>query len=476
MSKLSLSRTICFVCIFSAVEVVGSPAQTFKSLVTFNGTDGEFPTASLVQGSDGNFYGATAGGGSNNFGTVFKITPAGKLNTVHNFCAPTNCPDGGVPDQLILATDGNFYGTTHQGGTNTSGTVFKVTPKGNLVTLYSFCSRTNCADGALPIAGLVQARDGNFYGTTIDGGNLSVCNGNGCGTVFKITSKGKLTTLHNFSGTDGSFAYAGLIQARDGNFYGTTYNGGANGPGTVFKITPAGKLITLYSFCSQSNCTDGSGPMGRLVQATNGNFYGTTYFGGTNGFGTVFEITPEGNLTSIFSFDNTDGSSPIAGLVEATDGMFYGTTSSGGAGASGTAFKITPAGMLTTLHSFCSRTDCADGAYPYAGLVEATDGTFYGATDGQSVNDGTVFRLSVGLGPFVRTIPSSGKVGQAVMILGNNMKCTTRVTFNGTAARFTLVSGTEIKTFVPSGATTGFVRVTAPKKTLKSSVIFRMTK
>jgi uncharacterized repeat protein (TIGR03803 family) len=476
MSKLRLWRTICLVCIFFAVEAVGSPAQTFKSLVTFNGTDGDFPTASLVQGSDGNFYGATAGGGTNNSGTVFKITPAGKLNTVHNFCDATKCTDGGVPDQLLLATDGNFYGTTHQGGTNTSGTVFQLTPKGKLTTLYSFCSQPNCADGALPIAGLVQARDGNFYGTTVYGGNRSACNGNGCGTVFTITSKGKLTTLHNFAGTDGSFAYAGLIQARDGNFYGTTYNGGANGPGTVFKITPAGKLITLYSFCSQSSCTDGSGPMGGLVQATNGNFYGTTFFGGTNGAGTVFEITPEGKLTSIFSFDNTDGSSPVAGLVQATDEMFYGTTSYGGANAYGTAFKITSAGMLITLHSFCSLPNCADGAYPYAGLVQATDGTFYGATDGQSVNDGTVFSLAVGLGPFVHTIPSSGKVGQAVMILGNNLKGTTRVTFNGTAATFTLVSGSEIKTFVPSGATTGFVRVTAPKKTLKSNVIFRLTK
>jgi uncharacterized repeat protein (TIGR03803 family) len=360
---------------------------------------------------------------------------------------------------------------------------------GKLTSLYSFCSQPNCTDGAVPEAGLVQATNGNVYGTTSAGGDGADCSSkSGCGTVFEITAAGKLTTLYSFCSqpncVDGYNASA-LVQATNGNFYGTTAHGGTNyGDGTVFEITPAGKLTTLYSFCSQYGCTDGSEPVAGLVQATNGNFYGTTEEGGANFYGTVFEITPAGKLTTLYSFCSqtncTDGSWPVAGLVQATNGNFYGTTSAGGANSScyqgcGTVFEITPAGKLTTLYSFCSQPNCVDGDAAFTGLVQATNGKFYGTTEGGGADGyGTVFSLAVGLGPFVETRPTSGKVGTKVIILGNNLKGTTSVAFNGTAAAFEVVSNTEIKTSVPNGATTGYVMVTTPKKKLKSNVVFRV--
>ncbi len=294
---------------------------------------------------------------------------------------------------LVQATDGNLYGTTYLGGANgQGGTVFKITPSGTLTTLYSFCSQSGCADGSYPGAALVQATDGNFYGTTQYGGanNNSICQGSGCGTIFKITSAGTLTTLYSFCSqsacADGRLSF-GLVQATDGNFYGTTEEGGANGQGTVFKVTPIGTLTTLYSFCSQSACADGAEPSAGLVQATDGNFFGTTQFGGANnnsicysfGCGSVFQITPAGALTTLYSFCSqsgcTDGANPSAGLVQATDGNFYGTTYNGGTSTAcsppcGNVFEISPGGTLQTLHSF----DYSDGAFPKAGCFRPPTG------------------------------------------------------------------------------------------------------
>ena len=301
------------------------------------------------------------------------------------------------------------------------------------------------------------------------------------------------TRLHRFDGTDGSSPYAGLVQATGGNLYGTTETGGANNYyGTVFKITPSGTLTTLYSFCSQSGCADGANPYAGVVQDTNGNFYGTTGGGGvTSGGGTVFKITPSGTLTTLYSFcsesDCTDGADP-AGLVQATDGNFYGTTSGGGvngtdcgSGGCGTVFKITPSGTLTTLYSFCPQGRvCEDGRAP-VGLVQDTNGMFYGTTaigahisDCRSVGCGTIFSLSVGLGPFVKTQPASARVGGFVEILGTNLTGATSVSFNGTPAVFRVVLNSLIKTTVPAGATTGTVQAVTPGGTLSSNVPFRV--
>ena len=340
-------RTACAVFLFSAIMAIVSSAQTFTTLADFNVSNGAFPSGSLVQGTDGNFYGTTLSGGANGDGTVFKITSSGTLTTLYSFCSQTNCSDGTSPFAgLVQGSDGNFYGTTSGGGAKSYGTVFKMTSTGALTTLYSFCSQSGCSDGSFPEAGLVQGSDGNFYGTTDEGGT------NGDGTVFKITSSGTLTTLYSFCSkngcSDGENPSAGLVQGSDGNFYGATENGGANGNnGTVFKITPAGTLTTLYSFCS-APCTDGANPNG-LVQASDGNFYGTTGHGGANDYGTIFKITPTGTLTTLYSFCSqsgcSDGEYPIAGLMQAVNGTFYGTTSSGGSSNDGTVFSLVSASV-----------------------------------------------------------------------------------------------------------------------------------
>ena len=420
--KLGLQAMICVVVLFCTAAVIAAPAQSvfFTTLVSFNGSNGNLPSAPVIQATDGNLYGTTRWGGDNcgsdGCGIVFKITPGGNLSTLYSFCLLPNCADGRAPwAPVVQAADGNFYGTTDGGGTYSLGTVFKITAAGTLTTLYSFCALGYpCPDGYGPDTGLIQGVDGNFYGITGDGGSSNYCVGPNCGTVFKITPQGALTTLYSFcsqSGCpDGAYPIAALVQSSDGTLYGTTYFGGANsgcindenGCGTVFKITLDGTLTTLYSFCSQSGCTDGAYPYAGLVQGTDGNFYGTTAGGGTMDCdpfpcGTVFKITPAGVLTTLYVFHGTDGAVPYGGLVQATDGDFYGTTFSGGTHSGGTVFKITPAGTLTTLHNFCAKLwPCADGNGPEAGLVQATNGFFYGTTTAGGGDDyGTVFRIGL---------------------------------------------------------------------------------
>jgi uncharacterized repeat protein (TIGR03803 family) len=350
---------------------------------------------------------------------------------------------------LVQATDGNFYGTTQIGGAHPNsdgggGTVFKITPGGVFTVLYSFCSRPSCTDGEAPLGGVIQAADGDLYGTTSAGGPVTkACPPApaGCGTVFKITTAGAFTNLHDFNlGIDPA---ADVVQASDGNFYGTTRWGGRgtqcgslgpSGCGTVYKMKPGGFTTVLYNFCTQTGCPDGAQPASPLIQATDGNFYSTAWFGGEGagpGAGTVFKIIPGGTLTVLHSFVGPDGYGPGSGLVQATDGNFNGTTWHGG-----------------TAIGAC-------GSPPDGGC-------------------GTVFKLSVGFGPFVKTLPTSGNVGAKVFILGANLTAATAVNFNGRAATFSVVSPTEIKTTVPSGATTGTVTVTTPKGTLKSNVPFRV--
>jgi uncharacterized repeat protein (TIGR03803 family) len=452
---------------------IALPAQWFFTLHSFDNTDGAGPFAGLVQATNGDLYGTAVAGGANNTGTIFSITPSGLLTTLYAFCSQTGCTDGGSPETgLVQATNGDLYGTTIVAGPYL-GTIFKITPGGTLTTLHRFCSPSGCTDGATP-SGLVQAANRDLYGTTVYGG-LSV------GTVFKITPSGTLTTLYNFcsqSGcTDGEYPAAVLVQAASGDLYGTTGYGGANNAGTVFKITPSGTLTTLYAFCSQAGCTDGEDSQAGLVQATDGDLYGTTVGGGANNGGTIFKITPSGTLTTLYAFCSqsgcTDGEYPYAGLVLATDGNFYGTSQQGGANGVGTIFQITPSGTLTTLHSFAGHP--VDGAAPISSLVQATNGDFYGTTyAGGAHGNGTVFSLSVGLGPFVETLPLSGRVGAAVRILGTNLIGATGVSFNGSAAVFEVVSRSEITTTVPAGATTGKLRVVTPSGTLSSNVPFRV--
>jgi uncharacterized repeat protein (TIGR03803 family) len=412
---------LLYVTIGTALE-----AQTFRSLVSFDGANGNNPRAGLIQGFNGNLYGTTYSGGASNSGTIFEISPAGKLTTLYSFCSQTDCADGSLPQAgLVQASDGNFYGTAFDGGAGNAGTVFEMTPAGELTTLHAFCAKTDCEDGKYPHARLTQAENGNFYGTTLEGG------AKGKGTVFEITAAGSLTTLYGFCSqsncTDGISPDAGLVQIADGNFYGVTVEGGASGNGTVFEITPAGKLTTLYSFCSQASCSDGVYPEADLVHAQNGRFYGTTYGDGTRSWGTIFEITPNGTLT--------------------------------------------------TLYRFCSAANCPDGANPFE-LVQSTNGEFYGMTyaggTGGADRIGTVFRLAENLAPNVETLPTRGKVAETVIILGTNLAGATAVSFNGAAASYIIVSSTEIRATIPGDATTGPVTVIIPARTLKSNESFQV--
>jgi len=446
----------------------------------FSGTDGAEPYAGLVQGVDGNLYGATDVGGSNNGGTAFGFDPNISLPTVlYNFCSMENvnfyCSVGAPISSLTQGTDGNFYGVSPGGGLNNGGTLFEIPGGGPADALYSFILAgsglgQDWPSGSLPEGALIQASDGNFYGTTYYGGAY-----NG-GTVFQYTPGGSLTTysLCTTAGcSGGNWPRSGVIEGTDGDLYGTTQFGGSSGVGTIFKMTPAGDFTTLYNF----GVSDGQEPFGSLVQGSDGNFYGTTMLGGANLSGTVFKITPKGILTTLYSFCTqspcTDGGQPWGGLIQGTDGNFYGTTSCCGANDSGTIFKITPTGLLTTLYSLNS---ASNGATPYGPLLQTTDGTFWGTASSGGTGFGGVFNISVGLGQFLALRPASGEVGASIAILGSNLSSASGVSFNGTSAAFTINStGTAITAMVPAGATTGPVVVTTPSGTISSSAGFRVT-
>jgi large repetitive protein len=469
MTPLSRLEKAIAILVLLATFATLSPGQTYTTIYEFAAYD--VPSV-LVQGLDGNFYGTTGVGGSFDDGTIFKVTPSGALTTIYNF---TGGSDGAGPYSgagLTLGSDGNFYGSTYAGGSGQSGTIFKVTPSGTLTTLHTFSG----SDGAYLMTALVLGSDGNFYGTTAAGG------ANGGGTIFKITPTGTLTTLYAFYLAGGRyFTYPSpLVQGTDGNFYGTTQCCGVSinyGDGIAFKMTPSGTLTVLYAFCSLSNCSDGSQPLAGLAQDNNGNFYGTTWEGGANDNGTVFQITPGGNLTTLHSFNaSVDGWGPSVALIQATDSNLYGTTPNGGSnGGQGTIFEITPGGTLTTLYTYCSGCTTYANSYTPTELTQGTDGTFYGSTAGDGTSTtATIFNLSTGLSPFVKTVPVAGPVGIPVFITGSGLNGTSSVTFNGLSASFTVDSDTEITATVPAGATTGPVSVVTPTGTLQSNVNFQV--
>jgi uncharacterized repeat protein (TIGR03803 family) len=316
----------------------------------FSTNSGASPTAPLIQASDGNFYGTTSEGGTAGAGTVFKMTPAGVVTVLHSFRDGSVANDGIEPCAgLVQATDGDFYGTTYYGGSSAiggtgRGTVFRMSPSGTLTILHSFGDGSVANDGSLPYAGLIQASDGNFYGTTFEGGSTAAAggfDGLGWGTVFRMSESGTVTVIHSFMDgsvvSDGFFPTAGLIQATDGNLYGTTAGGGSEWQGAVFRINFSGSLTILHSFSDGTVSNDGRSPYGGLVQAADGYLYGLTMSGGTAGFGTVFKMTTFGAETILHSFDDgsvlNDGQCPKAGLVQGVDGNLYGTTPWGGSTA-----------------------------------------------------------------------------------------------------------------------------------------------
>jgi len=408
----------------------------------------------LAQGRDANLYSTTQGGGVNAFGTVFQLTPSGTLTRLYSFSNPT---DGAFPNSgLTLGTDGSLYGTTPAGGPVGFGNVFKITTTGSFTVLHNFNGNT---EGVAATAPPIQGTDGNFYGTTGNGNNAVF------GTVYKMTPSGTLTVLFTFNGT---IRYPqAIILGTDGSFYGTFLGGtGVSVNGGVFRITPAVVLTVLHNF----NATDGKDPMGAIIQASDGNFYGTTRAGGTDGLGVVYKMTPAGVVTVLHNFLQLDGLgyTPFSGLVQATDGKFYGTT----IGPShGLLFQITTAGVYTIMHTFAG----PDGQSPQVAPFQQTGGTLYGDTNAGGIGNigcitcGVLYSLDMSLGPFVGIVNWSGKVGKTVEILGQGFTATTKVSFNGTTATFNVSSDTYLTTVVPAGATTGFISVFTPGGTLKSS-------
>jgi uncharacterized repeat protein (TIGR03803 family) len=379
-----------------------SATGTFTVLKSLLAADGYAPYGGLLQGPDGNFYGETSGGGSSGGGTIFKITPAGTLTVLRSLVPATDGGDG--KGGLVRGTDGNYYGMTNSGGSNTFGTVFKITPAG----IYTVLAKLNGSSlGNAPYESLLKAKDSSFYGTTSSGGLYNY------GTIFRICN-GVVTVLHSMNRTtDGGTPNGSLIQATDGFLYGTASIGGASGAGTIFKISTTGTFTLLRSL---SYSADGSDPQGSLVQGADGALYGMNKLSGTNGAGTIFKITTAGVFSVLrHLLSATDGTNPEGNLIKGTDGNFYGMTFS-----NARIFKITPAGIFTVLHTLVT----AEGSYPSGSLVLHSNGNFYGTASGGGTNNaGTIFKVTpAGIVTVLKLFNPAidGSVPKGNLVIGND--------------------------------------------------------
>lgn len=471
MNRYKSMLTLALACVAITFSLtVHAQAQTLSHVANFTGTNGSLPYGPMVQGTDGNFYGA-AKGPTYPYGEIFRVTPGGKLTSLYSFCSLPNCADGKSSTPPILGSDGNLYGVATNSGDSAysySGTLYKLTLAGKMTTIYTFCPSASCVSSDIP-NGIIQASDGNFYGTASEGG------AHDAGLIFKVTPAGTFTQLYSFCAqencADGAGPLSPPIEASDGSFYGTAENG-ILGDGVLYKVTPSGSYKVIHNSCYP--CIYGGYPS-NPVQDAEGNFFGTTAYASSSDTGTVFEITATHQYIVLHTFPYHGGVAPTTGLTRASDGNFYGVGSNidfDRGGSYGTIFEITPSGEFTTLDSF--------ETHPNGPLVQGTDGSFYGTTllggTGPYEGDGTIFKLSNGLSPLVYTVPMRGKAGKSVLILGNGLTGTTSVTFNGVQADFSVQSDSYIKATVPSGATSGAVSVVTPSGTLNSNPQFFVTK
>ena len=427
-------------------------AQTYTDMHDFNckiDGCGVAYAGIVAQGRDGNLY-STEGYGANGTGTAYTITPSGVFNLIFNFNNAGT--DGNGPNTgLTLGTDGNFYGGTATGGANGFGTLFKITPAGVLTTLHDF----TFTEAGFPYGPPVAGKNGTFYGVTR------------YGKAWSLTQSGTFKLLPN--PTPGE-SRAPLTLASDGNFYGTTINGGT-GNGTVFQMSSAGKIKIIYNFDN----THGAKPIGPVIQGSDGYLYGTASTGGSipNAFGVVFKLSTKGAITVLHEFDSTnaaDGYEPLGGLVEGTDGNFYGTTWTGKVHA--VIFKITKTGTYTVLYAF----DTTHGAAPAATQMQNTNGIIYGATVSGGVSfNGVFYSLDVGMSPFASLVGyPAASAGKSIEILGQGLSGTTSVKFGSGSATFNVLSDTYMTAVVPTSGTTGTVTVTTPGGTLKSKQVFKV--
>ena len=367
----------------SQTAPAGEPGVHFRTLHSFAfGKDrhaGGARPRPPMQASDGNIYGVAYAGGGGDFGTIYRTVPGGHTLTVHSFWVD----DGYSPEgALIEANDGHLYGVTSSGGLNGSreGTVFRFDASRVLTTLHAFSG----ADGSGPGAGLVQASDGYLYGTTSGGGQF------GRGTVYRIALDGSFTVMYHFGASpdDGSRSLAPLMQTRDGRLCGTTYNGGRWGGGTVFCMTLAGQMTVVHGFGSQA--VDGNGPTSPLIEGDDGSLYSTSNFGGSQDQGALFRLRPDGaiEVTDLWA-------RPSGGLLKASDGNFYGTCFWGGQSDRGWVYQMTPGGKVSEVYSFIG----PEGANPDGELIEV-DGRLVGVTEGGGTSDaGAMFGITYHLRP-----------------------------------------------------------------------------
>jgi uncharacterized repeat protein (TIGR03803 family) len=376
---------------FSIMLAAAQPAlsQTLTTLYTFTGgADGSQPVGGLILDTAGDLYGATTYGGFYDFGAIFEVSTSGSENVLYSF---TGSEDGREPHGgLVFDKDGNLYGTTYEGGRYRRGTVFELSPGGEQTVLHSF---KGGADGAFPAASLIFDSASNLFGTTTKAGGS-----HHYGTVFEVLANGTEEILYSFSGTDGKLPESSLVFDGQGNLYGTTNKGGQYKEGVAFELAPFGAETFLYSFNKRKG--GAALPIGGLVFDAQGNLYGTTFSGGAYHGGTVIEITDAGVEKVLYNFcaqqNCADGAGPTANLVLDVKGNLYGTTQGGGAHDNGgTVFELSPSGVETVLYSFCALPSCADGTNPVGSLVLDTNGNLYGVTfNGGLYSRGTVFKLT----------------------------------------------------------------------------------
>jgi uncharacterized repeat protein (TIGR03803 family) len=387
--------------VFAAQSLQG---QGFETIYSFaGGVDGANPYASLIRDKKGTLYSTTTIGGSSSYGTVFALSKSGKETMLHSF---TRGRDGGIPvGSVIRDSAGALYGTTQVGGDSKCdcGVIFKIPGRTPTQALYIF---TGATDGANPFAALIMDKAGNLYGTTEFGGAVGQCFGGlGCGVVFKVDQNGNEAVLHTFTGSggDGANPTSALIQDKHGNFYGTTLQGGdlrcslgnGSGCGTVFKISKTGRETVLYRFAGG---TDGAFPIAGVTLDAAGVLYGTTQAGGDSskcfpGCGTVFKLDITGAETVLYRFTGgTDGATPFAGVIVDETGNLYGAAMHGGnSDGNGAVYKIDTAGKEIVLHTFSG----PEGYLPRGGLIRDAKGRLYGTTSGGGTSGfGTVFRIT----------------------------------------------------------------------------------
>jgi uncharacterized repeat protein (TIGR03803 family) len=434
--------------VFAILPSATASAQTYTVIGSFSSlTD---PLSALVQDRDGSLIGTTEFGGSVSQGIVYDVALDGTITTLYTF----DDINGGIPDSegIILGTNGSYYGSTYMDGTANKGSVYQMSRAGAVRFLYSFPNATfGGPDGAF-----IYGFDGNLYGTNYSGGAY---NGGG---VYKVTPSGTANTIFSFSPGQGAYPEGALVLGSDGNFYGTTTEQSTNlgkllFQGTIYKITPGGAISYLKKFGHLQQPTTG------LALAPDGNFYGVMAFS-TAVDGLIFRITPQGQYTVMHTFSGgVDGAGPSSALIVGSDGNLYGTTTKGGANGYGTVYQLTTAGNLTTVYDFQFTQTLTNNA-----LMQHTNGLFYGGLSSiEPDGDSAIFSLDIGLPPFVKLVKPFGTVGSTIQILGQGFTGTTSVSFNGVpATTFTAVSDTFMAAVVPANATTGPVLIATPTGTL----------